>query len=122
MGDQVVNEGYVSRFRVDDFPFRPSHVVDIAMSQVEYKTFLLVTISIRPDAEQSPREFRLIHDDRSGEKLATAMALVATVKDAFIHNKKVRVYGEVTEHTTPPMAGSQVVHYRKLQSVEVIGF
>lgn len=126
IGDQVSKEGYVWKFRIDEPLFCPENVkreyhqgVLIDNYHLERKTFFVVTIREKLDTGKNSWEFRLTHKDRSGEKLAVTMSIIASIKDAFFHGKKVKITGELSEERIymPPGVSDP---YRRILSVEIL--
>jgi len=102
-GDQVTREGYIWKYNIKVCAGM-SGIIPVGKTMsgqaeriIEQATYFTVEISKNKDTCSSPVTFRISGKDRLGEKLAMTMGVIATVKDAFIHKKKVKVQGKVNE-------------------------
>jgi hypothetical protein len=99
-GDAIQKEGFIDLLRFDMAGFCPKLTQDeyyLGNQALELKTYCLARISSKVDASTAVVDFRILYSDAKGEKLATYMALVAALKDAFNHRNKIRVHGEASE-------------------------
>lgn len=129
-GDHVTREGYVSAYRLDTQNFWPRDMVlpddpqdAYAAAMLEARTALVVSVSEKAGEASSVGEYRLLHDPQlQGAELGMRMALVATVKDALLSQKKVKVHGVVAVAEFIGAAGVGVAvtqPYRELLSIEI---
>jgi len=124
VGDKIEKEGFVDLLRVNELGYSPEVPQDefaYGNRILELRTYCLVRISSKVDASHAVEEFRILYADHKGEQLATSMAVLAALKDAFVHRKKVRVHGEVSQleiHVMVRVFKSAI--YYALQSVDLI--
>lgn len=123
IGDRIEKEGFVDLLRVNELGYCPDVPQDefaFANRILEKRTYCLVRISSKVDASQAIEEFRILYGELKGEALATSMAVLAALKDALIHRKKIRVRGEVCQLEIVMMRPFRSAIYNALQSVDLI--
>ncbi len=122
IGDMVTKEGYVWKFRIDEPDFPLLSYSEWAASVLDRRTYFIVTIREKSESEEKAEEFRLLWQNQSGEELAASMALIATLKDAFLHKKRVKVHGRISEEIIggpAPFMEAPSDPFRALKSVEI---
>lgn len=99
IGDPVETEGYIDFLRIDEKGYSAgldSHYTDAtswANYWLELKTYCVVGISRDIDKSTNIKEYRGLYTDSKGEELAVSMAVIATLKDAFLNRSRVRLNG-----------------------------
>jgi hypothetical protein len=107
-GDIVEKEGYVWTYRLH---LERNPAGGPVENRLNAKTYFKVIISSDPEKQVNPKEFLLVRDiisenvDYSGSIpfaitwAPVSMAIIASLKDAFIHKKKVKVIGQYFSDT-----------------------
>jgi len=122
----IGKEGYIESIRFSENGFVPP--VEPGDNKkgneiVEMLTYCLVKISRVPDAAVDVEEFRILYAQPTltGEKLSTAMAVVAALKDAFVHRNKVRIYFEKARYELHfGRVHIQSDEYKAIKAVELV--
>ena len=119
--DEEIDEtGYIWKYEIDVPEWVKGGSNNPAQLQLQRKTFLRVVLSEVKDNLEKPTVFRLLHDySRKGEKLAVTMAVVATIKEALIHRKKVQIYGTVREEETEGLLDIKSDPFLEIRSVTI---
>ncbi len=125
VGDIIEKKGFVDLLRLDEPGYAPAVPQDqsaYANHILELRTYCLVQVSDKVDASSNVEEFRILYSDFKGEQLATSMAVVASLKDAFINRTKVYVHGEISQVEFNFYGGMVLKSelYNALQSVDLI--
>jgi hypothetical protein len=122
VGDKIVREGYIERISFNEFGYVAdphSGRAEVGNNQLKLQTYCLVELSAKANAEADLTEFRILYTNVTGEKLAASMAVVAALKDAFLHRAKVRVYAEARLISIGAMLPPSDI-YLALQAVELL--
>lgn len=104
VGDHVLKEGYIESLQFNEYGYSPEVLESPnrrANVVLEQQTYCLVTVSTHRDQSLGTELFRIRYSLVEGEKLATSMAVIAAIKDAFIHQSRVRIHAVMAELNVP---------------------
>ncbi len=107
IGDPVETEGYIDFLRIDEKGYSAGLDTTSGFDPtiwanywLEFKTYCVVGISRDIDESTNIKEYRVLYTDPKGEELAVSMAVIATLKDAFLKRSRVRLNGIRSELET----------------------